>query len=259
MDVQPPRELSKTGQVMTVLLVLMLVAFVSGHFASSGKVWNHITGETFSPWRNYVSDYAYRSPVWPIFVGCIYSMGAVLGALSWRLFVLRPGIPLVVWLMSALLGYSGLKLIEVAIFPVKPPEVSAEELQSRLDKSSWERLKKEVWSAWEGSQGRPVPDGDRAWEVVDAFGRNAGHLSGIRGAMLALAIAITLGTTLKVKNRLQWIAVSLAALSMVIAGTLGIGHGMSGLWQRIAFVGIYLWLWLGVMSFFSKDARHRSP
>ena len=248
------RGFSAMGMAVMALLVLMLVAFVVGHFASSGEIWNHATGELFSPLENYVSDYAYRSSAWPLFVGCIYSMGVILGVMSWRFFSMSPEPTPMAWMTSVLLAYSGLKFVEVAVYPVKPPEVSAEGLQSRMDKSSWERLKTEVWQAWEKTHGRPMPEGDRAWDVVNAFGMNTGHLSGIRGALLAMAVAISLATTMKMGKRRRWIGVSLGALSLIVAGMVGVGHELSGLWQRIAFMGVYLWLWLGAISLFPKNA-----
>ena len=250
----PSRRLSKTGYVLVVLLVLLLVVFVAGHMVSSGEVWNHMTGERFSPWRNYVSDYAYRSSAWPMFVGCIYGLGIILGVLSWSLFASSPGNRMVIWLMTGLLAYSGLKLVEVAMFPVKPPEVSVEEFQSRLDKNSWERLKVDVWQLWEGSRGRPVPEEEAAWELVEAFGNNAGHLIGIRGAMLAIAAAMFLGLMLRLGNRRRWTVVCLISLALVISGMVGIGHGLNGLWQRIAFSGIYIWLWTMVLSLCRVDS-----
>ena len=84
--------------------------FILGHIWTAGTMWNYMTKARFSPWTNYVSDYAYRSPVWGIFVGCMYGLAALLGALSLSIALGNPRRRVLAWLCCSLLAYASLKL-----------------------------------------------------------------------------------------------------------------------------------------------------
>ncbi|BCX47187.1 hypothetical protein HAHE_10950 [Haloferula helveola] len=243
--------LSVGGYVLAGLLVVMLAVFVLGHVWSAGAVWNHLTGEIFSPWRNWVSDYAYRSPAWPIFVGCMYGFAIVLAAVSLKVFGRSRGAGLIAWLMTLLLGYAALKLVEVAAFPVKPPEVSIEELQSRMDESSWQRFKGEMLEIYRGLRGHASPRRGSAWETVAAFESNTGHYIGIRAGMGAMLAAIALGILLPFGAR--WRLGTAVCLGIAVAGAWCTRFELHGLFQRVAFLGIYLWMWLGVVTLFRRQ------
>lgn len=228
------------GRLLLVLVILLPVVFVAGHVMSAGAVWNHLTGEAFSPSRNWISDYAYRSSAWPMFIGCMYGLAALLGAVSLRVARLRKGNVVVAWLMSLMLGYGALKLVEVALFPVKPPEVRIEELQSRMDRSSWQRLREEAVDVYRHFRGWERPGPDSAAEVVAAFESNTGHLIGIRAGMAGILAAMALGILMPFGR--GWRFATVACLGVALAGALLAGGEWRGLFQRIAFAGVYAWL-----------------
>lgn len=221
------------GRLCAVVLVLLPIAFLVGHLLSRGVVWNHSTGETFSPLTNWISDYAYRSPAWPWFIACMVAFAVVLGLLSWRIFRTGTQSSVVVWLVSLLLGYGALKLVEVAVFPVKPPEVTVEELQGRLDRSVWEQVRDEVVDTYYGIRGRATGEARSASEVIRAFEGNTAHLTGIRGGLFAVLGAMAFGVLLpfgarwRVVSSLLWVGAMLA-----IANLRGTDYG---LYQRLAY------------------------
>jgi len=236
---------------MIGLLVALPVVFVMGHVLGSGVIWNHETGEHFSPLTNWVSDYAYRSPAWPWFIACMDLFAVALAVLSYRVFTrVRDRRPLV-WLMTTLLAYGSLKLVEVAVFPVKPPEVTVEELQARLDRGVFEQLRDELEDAYYGVRGRVVPEEESAWDVVRVFQSNTGHMIGIRGVLAAVLLTMAIGIALPLGRRWQVLSAVL-----IVAALLAIYHARGeyhGLYQRLAFLAIYLWMWLATLTWFRGE------
>lgn len=245
-----------------VALIALFAVFILGHVWTAGTIWNHVTGTQFSPWTNYVSDYAYRSPVWGIFVACMYGLAALLGGLSLSISLGTSNRRLLAWLCCSLLAYSALKLCEVALFPVKPPEVTAEQLQSRLDASSWKRLKDELYSAGVRITGGQVGQPTSAQEAIWGFQSNANHLLGITPAMFMIFVSMLLCPFLepaKWKSPPKLALLIVALLLMVCASPgLKLFGDKVGLAQRVGFVGVYLWLWLCWSVVFAKGTTDRS-
>lgn len=241
---------------VAAFLVFLLAIFILGHVWTSGTIWNHITGVRFSPWRNYVSDYAYRSPVWGLFVACMYGLAALLGALSAFIALGTSRRRVLSWLCCSLLAYAALKLCEVAIYPVKPPEITAEQIQSRLDKTSWKRMNDELYGL-----GYRVVTGKalRRYSVqqaISGFESNANHLLGITPAMVTIFASMLLCPFIEParwKSPLRIGMLVLALLLTVCASpALTLFGDKVGLAQRTGFVGIYLWLWLNWLLVFGS-------
>lgn len=240
---------------MIGLLVVLPVVFVLGHVLGSGAVWNHETGELFSPLTNWVSDYAYRSPAWLWFIACMDLFAVALAVLSYRVFTWVRDRRLVVWLMTTLLAYGSLKLVEVAVFPVKPPEVTVEELQARLDRGVFEQLRDQLEDAYHGVRGRVAPEQESAWDVVWVFQSNAGHMIGIRGVLAAVLLTMAIGIALPLGRRWQVLsAVLIVGALVAIYHARGEHHGLH---QRLAFLAIYLWMWLATVTWFRPSASSR--
>lgn len=242
-----------------ILLVVLLLAFVIGHLLGRGAVWNHETGQLFSPLKNWVSDYAYRSPAWPWFIACMDLFAVILAVLSFRVFTQTKNRRVVIWLMTVLLAYGSLKLVEVAVFPVKPPEVTVEELQQRLDRGVFEQLGDEIKDTYRGVRGRVAPEQESAWDVVRVFQSNAGHMIGIRGALASVLLAMSLGIVLPLGRRWQLLSALLVVAALVAIYQARGEH--FGLYQRLAFLAIYLWMWLATMTWFRPGgiARRTPP
>ena len=238
---------------MMGLLVILPVAFVVGHVLGREAVWNHRTGELFSPLTNWVSDYAYRSPAWPWFIACMDLFALVLAALSYRVFARLKGPRAVVWLMAILLAYASLKLVEVAVFPVKPPEVTVEELQARLDRGVFEQIRDEIEDVYREVRGQVAPERNSAWDVVRVFQSNMGHMIGIRGVIVAVVLTMALGVALPLGRR--WQVLSVLLLAATLAAIFHSRGENYGLYQRLAFFSIYLWMWLATLTWFRPSGR----
>lgn len=237
-------------------LVLLLGIFILGHVWTAGTVWNHVTGARFSPWMNYVSDYAYRSPVWGMFVGCMYGFAALLGALSLVIALGTSRRRVLAWLCSSLLAYAALKLCEVATYPVKPPEITAEQIQSRMDQSSWNRLSEELHRVGTRITGGQVASPASVQEAISGFESNANHLLGITPAMMMIFAAMILCPFLDPSRWSSPLKIGLlaAALLLTLAATPSLrlfGQNV-GLGQRVGFLGVYLWLWMNWRVIFGK-------
>lgn len=253
-----PRSLTIWKLSVATALVALLVAFILGHVWTAGTVWNHVTGARFSPWTNYVSDYAYRSPVWGIFVGCMYGLAALLGGLSLVIALRMSHRRVLAWLCGSLLAYAALKLCEVAIYPVKPPEVTAEQLQNRMDKPAWNRLTDELVEAASSIVGRESGRPTTAQEAIDGFVSGGNHGLGIKPAMLVIFVSMMLCPFLDPD---RWksptkIGLLLLAMALVVCAApfLPLFGEKVGLAQRVGFVGVYLWLWLNWFVTFGKKS-----
>jgi len=253
--------LTVSGKSLALVLLLLPIAMFLGHWWTGGAIWNHMTHTPFSPWKNYVSDYAYRSPVWPIFVGCMYAFAIILVGFSLKLFHWSGRWRFLAWLLCLSLGYSGLKLVEVAISPVKSPEVTIEELQSRMDPSLWKLLKDDAFMKWQKINGVPTPKQNTPSIVVEAFVSNAKHLIGIEPAMFAIAFSIVFCWILDPRTWLRdsrWrLSVTAFALVVVALPQFQIFSSYVGLGQRIGFLGVYIWMWQMLTAFFKREIAEK--
>jgi hypothetical protein len=258
-----PRSLALWKWPAAAALALLLILFIFGHIWTAGTVWNNVTGARFSPWTNYVSDYAYRSPVWSMFVSCMYGLAALLGALSLVIALGASRRRVLAWLCSSLLAYAALKLCEVAIYPVKPPEITAEQIQSRMDKTSWNRLSEELHRIGTRITGGQVSSPASVQEAINGFQSNANHLLGITPAMMTIFAAMVLCPFL---DPARWrsplkVTLLIAALLLTLAATPSLrlfGQNL-GLGQRVGFTGVYLWLWLAWLVTFGTQRRENAP
>ncbi len=252
-----PTQLTFRGKCLALILLLLPVALFLGHWWTRGTIWNHVTHTPFSPWKNYLSDYAYRSPVWGIFVGSMWAFAAVLGTCSLRFFRWSGKRDWLAWPLCVLLGYASLKLVEVAVFPVKAPEVTIEELQLQMDKSTWSRLKDDVYRAYLKLRAGKIHKPKDAWSVVEAFQSNSQHLTGIRPAMIAVAMSMVLSwvmaPALFLSRRRRWLSVAALGLVIVSAPSLAVFGAKVGLGQKVGFVGVYLWMWQMLSLLFRRD------
>lgn len=240
-------------------VVLGTIPFVLalGHWRTRDTLWLYNPPKKFSFLTNYISDYAYRSPAWFLFIGSMYAFGFVLLILSIRFFLWNRRRMIVPWLLSLLLGYAGLKLVEVASFPVKAPEVRIEQIQKEMDKGSWERFKDSAYEAYRKARGRPVKK-TKAATVVEMFESNSKHILGIAPAMIAICMAMVLSLLLAPK---EWKSLNcriglVVSFGLVIVSWpyLGLFGGWVGLAQRLGFLGVYIWMWLVIAIFFKREA-----
>lgn len=225
---------------LKALLVLTLTSFVVGHWWAHGAVWNYQTNDLFDPLDNYVSDYAYRSPCWFLFVGCMYSFALVMGSFAFLLyFYAKRSWRVLVAVIC--LGYAALSMIEVSVFPVKPPEIGIEEIQTRMDASHWQKLKADIKSWFVD---RPNLT---AYEMVGMLSGNQAHITAITRSMSALFLAMLASLLLPMSSG-RW-RLGLCLLAALIAQSISIvthHHWMPGLWQRIGFMAVFAWMFLMV-------------
>lgn len=226
-------------QSRTVLGILAgtFVAFVAGHFLSAGTTWNFRDGKTFTPWDNYVSDYAYRSPVWWLFAGCMLAFATVQAWFAWRIFRSSVHMAREFFAISCL-AFGALSMIEVAVFPVKPPEVSLEELQARMDAGAWDRL----WASMRGIFYQPTERS--AHEVFAALSGDRAHFLAITRSMAALLLGMAASLLLDQCRRGRMAILSLLVIALV-AQMAAVATGrewLPGLWQRVGFLAVFGWM-----------------
>lgn len=225
--------------VIRSLLALTLVAFVLGHWFSRDAIWDYVAARPFGPWDNYVSDYAYRSPVWWLFTGCMGSFAVVLGWFAWRVFA-GASHTFLRFLAMMCFAYGAVSLVEVAVYPVKPPEIGVEELQSRLDAGAWARVKTFVTGLWAERQERS------AWEVFSAvLGHNV-HFFAIRRSMIAMLLGMAASLLLTEKRGVRFMILGCLA-SALVPQAVAIAtdrQWLPGLWQRLSFLAVFVWMWM---------------
>lgn len=248
----------------TCKLVLLLLPplMVYGHIRAIGAVWNHATKATFNPVTNYVSDYAYRSPAWWAIVVCIYGFAFVLGFISWHA-ANRPR-TIVSWMITAATAIAMFKMCEVASYPVASPEVTYTRLQEELNKGPFKKAGDDFWRAYLKIKGEPVPKGVTLDEFVKNQQSNRLHLGGIEPATWLILVAIA-GSFLIWREHASseerwWKAHGIVALLLVISflGNLWKPE-WPGLFQRISFAGMYVWMWLIVLAIGRKRLTAKEP
>lgn len=224
-------------RVLLGILAGTFVTFLTGHLLSEGAVWNFNGGKTFNPWDNYVSDYAYRSPVWWMFAGCMIAFAVVQAWFAWRIFV-SANHSAKEFVAIACFAFGALNMIEVAMFPVKPPEISLEELQARMDAGAWDRL----WASTKGIFRQSTEHS--VFEVFAAFSGDKAHFLAITRSMVALLLGMAASLILdQCRGGRAWIFLLLAIAmgAQVVAMATG-RQWLPGLWQRVGFLAVFGWM-----------------
>lgn len=235
------------SKLITLLLCALPIAMLCGHLLAIGRVWNHATKEKFNPLTNYISDYAYRSPGWWAVIACIHGFALFFLYFSW-VTAGKKRSP-ASWLVVAAASVVAFQLFEVAVYPVRSPELAISRLQRELDKGSFERAKDEIWRITLEARGRRVPSNAPVWTYVNSHGRDRLHVGGIQPTKYLLVVVIGISFFLWLPahgERKRWIAWHVAALA-VFAVAFATAHWKPewpGLTQRTIYVGVYLWMWL---------------
>jgi hypothetical protein len=225
------------SRIVLGILAGTFVAFVAGHFLSAGTTWNFSDGKTFNPWDNYVSDYAYRSPVWWLFASCMLAFATVQAWFAWRIFGSSTRRSKEFFAISCF-AFGALSMIEVAVFPVKPPEVSLEELQARMDAGAWDRL----WASMKGIFHQPT---DRsAHDVFAALSGDRAHFLAITRSMAALLLGMAASLLLDQcrRGRVAILSLLVIALAAQMASMATGRQWLPGLWQRVGFLAVFGWM-----------------
>ena len=250
-----PSSLKRPDTVLSLAckLVLLLLPplMIYGHVRAIGSVWNHATGATFSPVTNYVSDYAYRSPAWWAIVACIYGFAFVLGFISWH--AANRSRTILSWVVAAAAAIAMFKMCEVERFPVASPEVTITRLQEELHKGPFKKSGDDIWRAYLKATGQPVPRGVTVSEFSKNQQSNRLHLGGIEPATVLILVAMTGAFFTWRKDAFStkrwWQIHGIVALLLLIPF---LGNHLKpqwpGLFQRISFVGMYVWMWLVVLA-----------
>lgn len=234
-----------------LVLLLMPLLMVYGHVRAIGWTWNYATHAKFSPVTNYVSDYAYRSPAWWAIVACIYSFAFVLGYISWN--AAKQPRTAVSWLVVAASAIAMFKLTEVAFYPVKYPEVTQVRLQEELGKSVLEKSREDLWRVWMNVRGKPMPPGVNVDEYLKTHQSDRLHLGGIKPAWFLIVVTMV-GSFFMWRSGAssprRWWLVHGLIVGLLAASTLGASWRFEwvGLFQRISFVAVYIWMWLIVLA-----------
>ncbi|MCB1130197.1 MAG: hypothetical protein KDN05_03650 [Verrucomicrobiae bacterium] len=234
------------------LLLALPILMVYGHLRAIGVVWNHATGQTFSPLANHISDYAYRCPAWWAVVACIHAFSLFFAWLSWRAAGKRRSI--VSWAVVASAAITMFQLHQVAVNPVRSPELTIRHLQEELNKGPVDKAKEQIWRIALKATGHEIPPGVPVRTYVANYERDRLHVAGIRPASYLLIVAFVGSYSLwkpqggEIK---KW-RIRHALVVAVILVALGFSvwvPAWPGLSQRIMYLGVYVWFWvlLGAM------------
>lgn len=239
------------SKLCRLVLWLLPPLMVYGHLRAIGVTWNYATHATFNPVTNYVSDYAYRSPAWWAIVACIYGFAFILGFISWHA-ANRPR-TLVAWVVAAAAAIAMFKMTEVALYPVKSPEVTITRLQEELNKGPLEKSRDEIWRAYLKVTGKPVPKNTTVGEFLKSHQSDRLHLGGIKPAWLMMIVTMIGAFFIwrkSASSRKRWRGIYGVAFGLLLIGILGSQWYPEwiGLFQRISFVGTYVWMWLIVLA-----------
>jgi Protein of unknown function (DUF998) len=236
-----------------VLLAVTLAAFILGHVLTWGTIWNYEAMAIFSPLKNYVSDYAYRSPVWWLFTGCMFSFAAILAWFSWRVYSnAKPHAGRFVVVLC--LSYGSLSMLEVALFPVKPPEVSLDEIQARMDANAWQKFKEATMGLFWEQKSRT------AGEVFAVISGDKAHLLAISRSMLAMLLGMSASVLLlECRNGRKAILLCCGVAGGALVIHLATDRGwLPGLWQRVCFAAVFVWMLL-MTKHLSGPEIHEAP
>lgn len=243
--------MSVLARICRLILMLLPPLMVYGHIRAIGSVWNHATKATFNPITNYVSDYAYRSPAWWSIVVCIYGFAFVLGFISWHA-ANRPR-TVVSWVVAAAAAIAMFKMCEVASYPVASPEVTYTRLQEELKKGNLDKAWDEIVRAYLKIKGEPVRKGVTLDEFVKNQQSNRLHLGGIEPATWLILVAMAGSFMIwrgNASSQKRWWKVHGIVVLLLLISFLGnqLKPQWPGLFQRISFAGMYVWMWLIVFA-----------
>ncbi|MCP5532242.1 MAG: hypothetical protein H7A49_09990 [Akkermansiaceae bacterium] len=250
-----------------LLLLALPILMVYGHLRAIGVVWNHATGQTFSPLVNHISDYAYRSPAWWAVVACIHGFSLFFAWLSWR----ATGKPrsIVSWVVMAAAAIIMFQLHQVAVHPVRSPELTIRRLQSELDKGPIDKAKDRIWRIALETTGHHVPADVPVATYVANHQRDRLHLAGIRPTRYL--ILVTMGGSLLLWMPVPgsrghwWIAHAAVLAGIILAAAVAWWKpGWPGLSQRILYAVVYGWMWILLQQIRRNDrvdlrARQSTP
>jgi uncharacterized membrane protein YhaH (DUF805 family) len=141
------------------------------------------------------------------------------------------------------------KLTEVAIYPVKSPEVTETLMQEKLNENGLERTKEDIWRLWLTLRGREIPQGLSINDFLATYQSDRLHLGGIKPAWLLIVVTMVGAFRLWASTgvaRSRWIgfhAMVVLLFAVAVVGT-KLQPEWFGLFQRISFVGVYAWMWL---------------
>lgn len=213
-----------TRRVLFLLLLVLMAALIYGHMGGSAK--------GLSLAGSYVSEYEARAPHWPWIIVAIFVFAVVLMLLACAFLLWLPRTVLIT-LGCALFAASSLGLFFVAYAPmrrVEQPPVSAQ----RWWTPRWWFTSQTSRNAYEHGMADAYAD-------VHYHAIKLVLVTGLTGMVL-------LGSGLLVRGVWQGYARFTIAAAVIMAAMFWMGDNVSfqhGLWQRLGFGLMYLWLWTG--------------
>jgi hypothetical protein len=231
------------------VLLLIPVLFAVAHIAADGAEWNFATGEKFNPIFNNVSSYAWRSPAGWAMVACMVGFAYVLGFISWH--AARRGSGFLAWFTAVVAAIAMFKILEVAWYPFKPSRETFSQIQTEMDQMPTKEMKLEMWNGGLYAVGLPLPDGIASPQYFKTLRSSWIHQHGIGGAQVLIILTIMGSRFLWERRRPDrrfwrsfWFWAQWVVLILVAGGIFGRlwFSDLNGVTQRVAYLGIYLWM-----------------
>lgn len=229
------------------VLILMPVLFVIGHVAADGEISNYATGWRFDPIFDLVSSYAWRSPAGWAIVACMMGFSFVLGFISWHASKRGPGF--LAWFTAVVAAVAMVRMLDVAWYPMMPSQDVFGRIQREIEKAPIEKKADAVCRI-----ARNITGADGGWRT-----NSPEYLKSLRSYWLhdqgnfdvQRLILVTMAGALFLWRRPQagpdlWLRANWGALIWIAIGVVGsaVVPGYGGLFQRVAFFGVYLWMWI---------------
>lgn len=210
------------GHLLSILLVGVLGALL----------WGHVGGASMglSLLHSYVTEYGFAAPHWPWIIIATFGFAAVLFLLVVRLMLQLEPTPCLT-IGCALVAASSMALFFVSYAPMRRAEQPGKTLHVRWTPHWWSESRT-ARSAYD--QGLADAYSDVHYHAIRLFTINA----------LLGQVFLALG--LLASPRLKGFAVFTLATAAVMSVFFILGdHGeeLRGLWQRLGFLFMYVWIW----------------
>lgn len=163
------------------------------------------------------------------------------------------------WLVAAASAITMFKMGEVAVFPVRSPEVMIERLQQELNKGPLDKVKDGIWHTTLEVTGNRVPPNMTAEQFIKTHQSDRLHLGGIGPAWFLILITMSGSFVLWYRHAAstrRWWLMHGAIAGLLCLATRGASWKPDwvGLFQRLSFLAVYLWMW----TVFLADQREPS-
>jgi hypothetical protein len=178
-------------------------------------------------------------------VVCMVGIAWMLGFISWYAAKRGPGF--LAWFTAVVAAIAMVKMLEVAWYPFKPSRETFSQIQMEMNQEPTKEIKLEMWRGGLSAVGLPLPEGIASPQYFKTLRSSWIHQHGIGGAQVLIILTIMgsrilwerRGPDRRFWSRAQWVV-----LLFVVGGICSrvFLPDLNGVSQRVADLGIYIWM-----------------